>query len=500
MTAPLIATKPVLLKTIVLVACCLTTSFCFAQSATAPVAEQDTPAVGASTAESRPRKLSEAEIQRLTLDGDRLVDQGDYKAAVRAYTQAYMSVVANVRGQAFLKDVEPSVFSREELGEEMLRLMEEEYSAEELLLLDSSYKALGLVPADVDTQALMAQLLTEEVAGFYNPDSKQMVLIVDEGSQAEPGWFGRLLGAKPAFDKDEQKTTLAHELTHALQDQLYDLNAMEAGIEQDDDMLLAFSALVEGDATLLMFVEAGGEDVESMDPAAMRATFNLMSWMMPMAGGEAYRRAPAVFRESLIFPYFQGMLFTLGVASDGGWKAVHAAYDAPPLSTEQILHPRKYLDQAQLDVPQIVKLPALADSLPDDWTALGGNCLGELQTQIMLKRVPGGSAASEGWDGDRYEIFRREDGTLAYVYVSIWDSVEDAEQFAQAFEKYRAKELRMQNSSAQDSLASDSVLKIVLEAEQVKIVEGFDANTTDALLERLGGCEFEDKVFPAKQP
>lgn len=472
----------------------------------------------------QPRQLSEQRIAKLTLAGDRLADQGDYLGAVEKYTRAYQGVVSRIRGQEFVAPVQPSVFTRQELGAEMLKLMEQEYTPAELELMDASFKVLGLIPPDLDAAALMTTLLTEEVAGFYDPDNKRMVLIVEEGATAAPSWLGRLLGARPAFDKDEQKTTLAHELTHALQDQLYDLNAMEAGIEEDDDMLLAFSALVEGDATLLMFVEAGdAQDVTHMDADAMRATFNIMSWMLPLAGGKTFRSAPPIFRDTLTFPYFQGMLFALSLASEEGWKGVHAAYQKPPLSTEQILHPSKYL--SEVDLPQQVVLPNYQELVePAGWQHLGGNCLGELQTASLLKRVFGGQLAAAGWDGDRYEVLRSAAGELALVYVSVWDSPEDAEEFATAYRTYRSQADDVANAAAsaipitidgserppapkrrgenrlkpilQQIFASNSQREVRVEGDKVWIVEGFDADLTSQILSRLDQCEYSEKEFP----
>ncbi len=442
----------------------------------------------------KPPKLTNAQIERLTRNGDRLADQGDYLAALEKYTRAYLGVVSRIRGQDFLAPVAPNILSREELGEEMLQMMEDEYTAEELLLMDSSYKAFGLMAAEQRAETLIRKLLTEEVAGFYDPDKKRMVLILEKGSAKDPGWFGRLLGARPAFDKDEQKTTLAHELTHALQDQLYDLNSMEEHIEHDDDMLLAFAALVEGDATLLMFLESGDQELSDMDPEALRATFNMMSWMTPLAGGKSYREAPPIFRESLIFPYFQGMLFTLGVAGQGGWPAVHEAYSRPPLSTEQILHPEKYMDASQLDAPQSVTIPDLAEALGQSWSHLGGNCLGELQTSIMLKQTAGGTQAAEGWDGDWYEVFRNEDEQLALVQVSIWDSHQDAEEYATAYRHYRQT---IQDKSK--SFAADAQRFVEQHDDQVWIIEGLPKAQHDAIRAKLKDCKFEDKIFPVQK-
>ncbi|MCC7339343.1 MAG: hypothetical protein IT422_29985 [Pirellulaceae bacterium] len=477
-------------------------------------------------------KLTDKQITEITHAGDRLVDQGDYQGALEKYTRAYQGVVTRLRGQSFLREVQPSIFNRQQLGVEMLKLIEQEYTPDELELMDLSFKVFGLVPPQLDSTAIMIALLTEEVAGFYDPDNKRMVLIVEDAPSKPPSWLGSLLGAKQAFDKDEQKTTLAHELTHALQDQLYDLNAMQKGIEKDDDMLLAFSALVEGDATLLMFAEASDEqDISKMDPVAMRATFNIMSWMMPLAGGKTFRSAPAIFRDSLTFPYFQGMLFVLAVAGEGGWEGVHQAFSNPPRSTEQILHPDKYL--RDIDGPQEVILPDVVDLLPAGWEKLGGNCLGELQTSILLKRVPGGSAAAAGWDGDRYEVFRNADGRLALVFASVWDSPGDANEFAEAYTVYRELGFQTEgvkpttqnqpqggderppspdrkprdeaNSVAGETTEATTMSVFAADAHQelgssagnkVWIVEGFPATVSAQIAERVGAFHCREKLFP----
>ena len=441
----------------------------------------------------KPKKLSTKRIAKITQDGDRFADQGDFLNALKRYTKAYTGVVSNIRGQEFSEAVTPKMYNREDLGKEMKEQFDKEYTEEELLLMDSSFQALGLMPPELQAKELMTAMLTEEVAGFYDPDNKRMVMIVDDSEGVkDPNWLGRLLGARPTFDKDEQKTTLAHELTHALQDQLYDLNAMQSGIEDDDDMLLAFSALVEGDATLLMMVESGDVTVEDMDIEAMRATMNLMTWMMPFAGGNTYRKAPPIFQETLGFPYLQGMLFALSVAGKDGWESVHGAYQSPPLSTEQILHPKKYFPGAEFDAPQVVTIPKLDSVLGEQWKHLGGNCLGELQTTVLLKRVRGGGRAAAGWDGDRYEVFRRKDGKLAVAMATIWDSEKDAEEFEKAYAAMR--ELNPFGSDA--VFAEEAERQLLRNGDRVTLVEGFAEEVGKKVLELLKKSEFKEKSFP----
>ncbi len=465
--------------------------------------------------------LSDAEVESLVRDGDRLADQYRYEDALKNYTKAYTDVVSDIRGQQFTRPVKPMMFDREELGQEMKRLLEKELTEEDLAELNGALKVFGFVAAEDDPAEIYTQLLTEQVAGFYDPDDKRMVLIVEDPPEKAPGWLEKLLGGEP-FNKDEQKTTLAHELTHALQDQLYDLNGMEDRIVDDDDLSYAFSALVEGDATLLMFCEMQDTDVRDMDPNAMRATFNLMSWLMPIAGGESIRKAPAIFRDTLTFPYFQGLLCVLAVASEEGWPGVHRMYSRPPASTEQILHPSKYLRGDDYDPPQAIQLPDSLELLGAGWKSLGRNCLGELQTSILLKKTKLGRVASEGWDGDAYEVFAHDD-ELGLVMGSVWDSEEDAAEFFDALCEYldvggpkvalrsnrrrtkepaspetkRAPTLQYTAPCTEKVFGKDASHVVRLSADRVWLASGFDAPLANRLIDKASlKAKFSEKEFP----
>ncbi len=355
-------------------------------------------------------------------------------------------------------DIAPNLMTRTELGEEMIHQMETEYTPEELKLMEASYKVMGLIPNDLNIRDTITKLLTEEVGGFYDPRTKKMVL-VREDDKPEPSFFGKLFGASPAFDKEAQKVTLSHELTHALQDQLYGLLAMQKSIEKDDDMLLAFSALVEGDATLVMFGEMGRQegDIRSMtemEPEAAQFMFSLMKSFLPIAGGKTYRNSPRIFRDSLVFPYFQGMVFNLHLSRQGGFRGVHRAYDSPPTSSEQILHPEKYLKDR--DEPMQFEFTDLDSAVPEGWKLLGGNCLGEFQTDILLKNVPNSIQASSGWDGDRYEVFEGPNDRLAMIWATTWDSEQDAKEFEQAYRKYIALKPRTRKANREPAKTDEN--------------------------------------------
>ncbi len=455
--------------------------------------------------------LSDSEIRSLEQDGDRLVDQLQYKAALEKYTLAYTGVVARIRGQDFSRPVTPSILNREALRAEMKEIMDRELRPEDIAELEGTLKVFGFVPASDSPAELYTSLLTEQVAGFYDPDDKRMVLIIEDAPEKELGWLEKLLGGDP-FNKDEQKTTLVHELTHALQDQLYDLNAMEARIEDDDDMSIAFSALVEGDATLLMFAEMQGEiDISRMDPEAMRQTFNIMSWLLPLSAGESFRKAPPIFRETLVFPYFQGMLFVLSQGTKKGWRGVNEFYRSPPLSTEQILHPEKYEAGPTYDAPMKIATPNLADVADGSWSSLGSSCLGELQTRILLAKVPKGKEAALGWDGDRYEVFRSVEGSqerYALTWASIWDSAEDAEQFAECYRKYRGISDESDEAGGvpswvhigDDIFRDSAVCQVVVDDDKCFIVDGFGKDVSDGLMNSLQKSTYSEKTFPQPGP
>ncbi len=441
-----------------------------------------------------PARIDADTAREMIAAGDRAADSGDYPSALTQYTKAYLSIVAGIRRQSFSRPVQPTIIDRDQLKVELEEMLRNELTPQELRLMDATYKAFGLVGPDVDVGSLMARLLTEQVAGFYDPEKERMVLIVEKDRPQNPGFLARLFGARPAFDKDEQKSTLAHELTHALQDQLYDLDGMESRIEDDDDLLLAFSALVEGDATLVMFVESTGEDITQMDPAALRASINLMAWLLPLTAGKSYREAPPILRDGLIFPYMEGLLFTAEIASKRGWQGVHEAFQRPPESTEQILHPEKYFRDQAYDPPRKIRIPELPDELRNKWKHLGGNCLGEFQTGVLFKPVFGGPQAAAGWDGDRYEIYENSDGKLGMLWVSVWDSPRDAVEFKRAYETYRSPKSRFEGTV----FTADAVRRVEVDGDRAWVLEGFAAAEVEQIIERLPACEVAPKRFPAR--
>ena len=324
------------------------------------------------------------------------------------YAEIEDQVVAE-RGLPAKQRLVPTVLSQDEVKQRLAAQFEKDNSPDKIAVAEETLKALGLLPAGASLGDLYVDLLGSQVAGFYDPETKEMVVVSKSGA----------IGAT-------EKVTFAHEFTHALQDQSFGLEGIAVDAVGQGDRSLARLALVEGDATLLMtrwLVEhLTSDDIRELlvvDPEA-QAQLDAM---------------PAILRETLLFPYQQGATFVNGIWAQGGWSAVNAAYRRLPDSTEQVLHPAKYQAGEQpIDVP--LDAAALATAMGPGWAGTPEDTLGELQTSIWLrengiKALPAQDAAA-GWGGDRLAYLRGPDGAHALVWKTAWDSAADAAEFLRA--------------------------------------------------------------------
>jgi hypothetical protein len=431
-------------------------------------------------------------------EGDRLADEGQFTEAVIRYKRAMEKLLPGLRKIPFKHEVKRDVTKRENMKALILKEIDEDMTPGEFRANELAMKAFGLLPRDYNLKETLAQVYAEEVAAFYDPKTKTMHLIEEPKTEAKkaPTFLERIFGKKGEFDKDENKTVVAHELTHALADQHYDLDAMQEAVKKDDDRSLALDALIEGEATLAMFGAGmddwNGEDIIRLPAERMEFTFNLLAPFLPVMGaGKALRDAPPIISESMIFPYFRGMVFCAKLANTGGWAAIDDVYKNPPLSTEQILHPEKY--RLKLDLPITIDLGTLKPG--ETWKEVGRNVLGEMQMAVMLKKH-GGKTAAAGWDGDRYAVFEGLENKLGLVWLSTWDSDEDAREFAHGYVSYQTAKAGKLGSPAKpipDSVwrnLDDRFYVVQRRGRDVAVIEGFSAGATAALVQT---------VFEAKQ-
>ena len=346
----------------------------------------------------------------------------DRNQAVIAATSEVLEETSVIRGLPILRSVRSGSQSRGEIERMLVSKLNTQVSPQEMHAIEQSLKKFGLVPGTFTYQTFIINLLTEQVAGYYDPSARQFHLA---------DWI----------ELDAQKPVMAHELTHALQDQHFNLRRFENWPHGDSDSELAAHALVEGDATLTMMYYL------SRQPS--RALAFVRSFGSNNVASKQFDQAPRALRETLIFPYTQGMEWATRVHQRGGWDAVSQAYSRLPESTEQILHPEKYFSGER---PVKVRLPDLASLLNDGGQAVGSRrsrvAWRQIETDVngewgyylvldeFLKSPAGSKRAAAGWAGDRYALYERSaSGELFLVQVSQWDTVEDAREFFDAYVK-----------------------------------------------------------------
>jgi hypothetical protein len=446
----------------------------------------------------------------LLSEGDRLADKRQFTEAVIRYKRGFEQILPELRKIPFKNEVKRDVTRRENLKALLLKELDEDMTPSEFRANEMALKAFGLLPREFKLKEALAQVYSEEVAAFYDPKTKTMHLIEEPKAQAKkaPGLLERLFGQKADFDKDENKTVIAHELTHALADQHHDLDALQKSVKRDDDRSLALSALIEGEATLAMLGASmddwNGTQVVKMPAESLDWTFSLLSPFLPfLGGGKALRESPPIISESMLFPYLKGLVFCAKLTNDGGWKAIDEAYRELPLSTEQILHPEKY--RAKLDRPLAIDLGVLSPG--EGWKELGRNVLGEMQLAVMLRKQ-GGKTAAAGWDGDRYAVFEGPKGQLALVWLTTWDSEDDAREFTDAYVRYQTAiraPISRPPRPIPDTIwrnVGDALYVVQRRGLDVAVVEGFRAEPAARLLEaafRADKAELKPEMTPASR-
>jgi hypothetical protein len=316
---------------------------------------------------------------------------------------------SELRGLAFKNPVTYKMIERSNLRGVLVEKVREQYTDQEFRDYSRSLATLGLIPENTDLFNVIVSLYGEQVAAFYAPDERALYTFKDL-----------------VFSSNLDKMLLSHELTHALQDQNFDLMKFPLKVKDNDDLALATSALVEGDATMLMTRWY----VENVDPSKMLGDVGAMLGQ----NTAKLREAPPYLRELLMFPYQQGQQFAMTLFVSGGTAAIDAAFRNPPTCTKDILHPEQFLQHRA--TPEHIDLPRLDST---DWRLIGSNNLGEFGTRFILESALGGFDAqtlAEGWNGDRYHVYQLgTNGPTALVWVSTWESSQQAGQFEDAYKK-----------------------------------------------------------------
>ncbi len=334
------------------------------------------------------------------------------QAALEALVDSLMPSVAAATGVPFRSRPAIGVRSREQVRGYLLAKLDQELPPARLEGITTAYRLLGLIPDTLDVAQLIVDLYTEQVAGFYDPDSS-------------------MLYAVQGGDRTQLRLILAHELVHALQHQYVALDSVMRS-RDNADRLAAAQAVFEGQATLVsMFTLVPDTAALSDDDFWSRYRDQVR---MAQAGMKVFASAPLVIREGLIFPY-------VGGADFARWWRSNRPGTQPfgpgiPVSTEQVLHPERL---ARGDAPMSVRFTGdTTDVIHDD-------TVGELEIAILRSTLAGidevPTDPAMGWGGDRLRVYRSAAGP-ALVWYTAWDTPRDAELFTTRIAEPLAKRER----------------------------------------------------------
>ncbi len=381
------------------------------------------------------------------------------------------------RGLKFQRRVPVQAVSVDEARAMLEREVHAQYSTEELARLSKVYGALGLVPVGTDLERAYIDLYAQQVAGFYDPIEQRMVLV--EGAVvADPLTcaLGGLLRRDFAGE-----LVLAHELTHALQDQVYGLNVGRNNLGEDDAQL-AQHAVYEGDATLAGFATVLGK----LRPSSAVALASKLEGV-PGALARAYPDIPDAVRETIVFQYVAGVNFVSWAYQRAGWEGVNSLLAHPPLSTEQILHPDKYFTHPEY--PSSVHVGGTNPFVQDGWQIVEDATVGEFTTQVLVAQFlqrDRANAAATGWDGDRLVALMHGDD-VALVWMTSWDTERDAGEFFDAYKAILAAKHPNAAATAEETVVKSTAAPFHLERHGAKVlvIEGAIDTDLDRVADRI---------------
>lgn len=370
-------------------------------------------------------------------------------------------------------------------------LAKEEY-AQRFVQAEMSMKKLGFVPRDFNLREFVSKSSGQEIAGYYDPETKTISLL---------NWV-------PA---DRQEPILAHELTHALQDQNYDLSKwMKAAQKQKgddaDESAVARKAVVEGQAMVVYLdymLKPVGRTLQdtpdilyAMEDPAVKG----------MIDSQLVHDSPMVMREAGEFAYKEGLIFEGELLHKGGKRMAFAgAFARPPKNSHEVLHPEAYMSGEKLPP---LRIPDMKNLLEDRYEVYDSGSIGELDVRALLKQYGERRIAdnlSAEWQGGSYVLYRRKSDVstqaplttadLALLYISRWKTPQGASRFAKFYasavpQRYRTATLG-QVAACSGASCPVSTAQVVTEEgpvlieqwndNSVMVSESFDLSTADKL-------------------
>ena len=374
-----------------------------------------------------------------------------------------VKVLSEITGWKVQRKVPSEILSKTSFRSTMEAQMKESSASKEVKAEELALKLFGLVPPDFNLAQETVDLVTEQAAAFYDYHKKRLFVL------------------DSTTDGTEQRVALAHELAHALADQQYNLGKFLNKGSPDDDATTARQAVMEGQASWLSWAyistrNGGKPQVPEALLEQLTRAMGTSSGEFPVLAGE-----PLYIRESLIFPYDQGLRFQDAVYRKLGNAAFDEVLQRPPSSTQQIMHPEAYLAGV---APLKPDLPALPDYLGKDaghYRLTLDGALGEFDFGIMLRQYAGerdGAEVASHWRGGGFRLYQQKRSkTPVLAYAGVWDSPDSARAFFELYKNVLAgkwKKMEIASSKPEEVTGSGDSGRFVLRltGATVQCVEG----------------------------
>jgi hypothetical protein len=370
--------------------------------------------------------------------------------------------LSEITGWKVQRSVPSETLAREKFAKMVEEGVKDAEGDKETRATEITLKMFGLVPQDFNLARESGDLITEQAAAFYDYRKKRL-FVMDTTSST-----------------DEQRLALAHELAHALADQQHPLKKYLRDAKDDEDAT-ARQAVVEGQATWLSWAylsRRAGRKAEV--PAA------LLDELANSAGASGdnfpvFSQAPLYIRESLTFPYTEGMRFQDAVFRRLGSAAFERVFRDPPHDSQQIIHPDIYLAAKAATSPVVVTLESAVGKDAHRFHKIGEGDIGEFDFSVLLRQFIGereGREAASHWRGGNYRLYEnKETKAPLLAHASEWDSPEGARAFFMLYQKVLAgkwKMLQIDSSSEREITGSGDSgrFTIRLDGNIVQAIEG----------------------------
>ena len=324
---------------------------------------------------------------------------------LHAMAEKLVPQVETIRKLKFKVELNMGIQDVQNLRKVLLAIFEKELPDEKIKSLTAYLNCFGFVKKNIDLKNILLDLYEEQVIGFYDPHKKNLYLV------SRPPVSLTLSHNKELYDHTntlipdnvhlmEREMIISHELTHALQDQHYDILKMQENLQQQDDKITALEAVLEGDALLVMLFQSLNSTGMTTSIIDKLSDFmDTFAQNLNIPGMDTFHKAPNYIKKHFMFSYMDGMKFVQFIQRDRGWEALDQVYRHLPQSMEQILHPEKYF--TQFDSPEKVMLPEFRFH-GSDYRLVRGGTAGELDIRILFQEYCKELRAEEGaagWGG-----------------------------------------------------------------------------------------------------